>query len=50
MLLDRMAAAVAQPHRASRFNLQVLSDSNLTPLLTMLGARAEAVSTYTCDI
>ena len=42
VLLDRMAAAIAVPEKATRFNLQVLSDSNLTPLLTMLGARAAA--------
>jgi len=42
VLLDRMAAAIAAPEKATRFNLQVLSDSNLSPLLTMLGARAAA--------
>eukprot|EP01052_Picozoa_sp_SAG31_P016039 SAG31_NODE_1049_length_10165_cov_2.564077_2_plen_500_part_00 len=42
VLLDRMAAAIATPAKATRFNLQVLSDSNLTPLLTMLGAGSAA--------
>lgn len=39
VLLDRMSAArSAAEGTGTRLNLQVLSDSNITPLLTMLGA------------